>query len=136
LTYSPRCKKVLLSKRILVVAHDRSLRASRVTLLRKAGYTVEFAEFDDDAMARLATEQFDLVLLGRKSLLPKKGIDQRVREIYPDLLILKIEGKGVDASVYPSRVTDSEPRHVLAALSEMLGPGVRLVPLDPSLKSN
>jgi hypothetical protein len=30
--------------------------------------------------------------------------------------------------VYPSRITDSAPRHVLEALHEMLGDGVRLGP--------
>jgi CheY-like chemotaxis protein len=122
--------RVFLAKRILVVAHDAPLRQTRVFLLEQAGYTVESVGTDDDAMAMLETERFDLILLGRKSLLPKKGIDQRLREKYPDLLTLKIEGADADQSIYPSRITDNAPANVLTALSEMLGDGLRLVPLD------
>jgi hypothetical protein len=63
--------------------------------------------------------------------LPKKDIDQRLREKYPDLLTLKIEGSDLGGSVYPSRMVDAEPPHVLAALHEMLGEDLRLVPLLP-----
>jgi hypothetical protein len=59
-------------------------------------------------------------LLGRKSLLPKKGLDQRLREKYPDLLTLTIAPQGEIASIYPSRITDAVPEHVLRALKEML----------------
>jgi DNA-binding NtrC family response regulator len=119
-------------KSILVVAHDRPLREARVQLLQYAGFTVKSVETDDDAMAILETEQFDLILLGRNSRLPQKQIDQRLREKYPDLLILKIQSAGeTERSIYPSRLTDSQPRHVVEALHEMLGDGVRLVPLEP-----
>ncbi len=119
-----------MGKRILVVAHDAPLRKSRVLLLEQAGYTVESVGTDDAAMGMLQTERFDLILLGRKSQLPKKGIDQRLREKYPDLLTLKIESAGVGKSIYPSRITDNAPASVLIALKEMLGDGLRLVPLD------
>jgi hypothetical protein len=100
--------------------------------LQDAGFTVKSVESDDDAMVILETEQFDLILLGRKSELPRKQIDQRLRERYPDLLILKIQSAGeMERSIYPSRFTDSQPRHVVEALHEMLGDGVRLVPLAP-----
>lgn len=82
-------------------------------------------------MALLEREQFDLILLGRKSKLPKKGIDQRLREKYPDLLTLKIEMRGQEKSIFPSRITDSAPHHVLTALTEMLGNGLRVVPASP-----
>ena len=112
----------LVPKRILVVAHDRMLRTTRVSILDQAGYTVSSAETDDDAMARLETEQFDLILLGRKSQVPKTGLDQRLREKHPNLLILKIQPAGDVVSLFPTRTTDAVPDHVLSALKEMLGP--------------
>jgi DNA-binding NtrC family response regulator len=115
-------------KRILVVADDRPLRASRVSLLESEGYRVESAESDDDAMSMLLTEVYDLVLLGRNSEMHKKGIDQRLREKYPYLLTLKIVNEA-DASIWPSRMTDSGPKHVIVALHEMLGEKVLLVPV-------
>jgi hypothetical protein len=53
-------------------------------------------------MKLLEIEQFDLVLLGRRSQIAKKGIDQRLREKYPNLLILKIQSMGEIVSLYPS----------------------------------
>lgn len=118
-------------KSILVVAHDRPLRERRARLLQNEGYLVKSVETDDDAMAILENEPFDLVLLGRGSLLPRKQIDQRLREKYPDLLILKIESsRGIERSIYPSRMTDSEPGHVLEVLHQMLGDRVQLIPLE------
>jgi hypothetical protein len=121
-------------KRILVVADDRPLRTSRVSLLEREGYRVESAESDDDAMIMLLTEVYDLVLLGRNSELHKKGIDQRLREKYPSLLTLKIVN-GADAGVWPSRMTDSQPKHVIVALHEMLGENVLLVPVPLFMSS-
>jgi DNA-binding NtrC family response regulator len=114
-------------KRILVVSDDRPLRTSRVSLLESEGYRVESVESDDSAMTMLLTEAYDLVLLGRNSDLHKEGIDQRLREKYPDLLTLKIVNEA-DASIWPSRIIDSEPKHVIVALHEMLGDKVLLVP--------
>ena len=108
-------------KRILVVAHHRPLRATRVTILEKAGYSVASVSSDDDAMAMLETEKFDLILIESSSARPEKGLDQRLREKYPDLLTLKVESNDLAGSIFPSRITDSEPSHVLAALNEMLG---------------
>lgn len=114
-----------MSKQILVVAHDRPLRTSRVALLAKAGYKVTSVASDDEAMALLEAARFDLILIGWKSLIPKIGLDQRLREKYPDLLTLKIVGNEPEYSVYPSRLVDAEPAHVLAALHEMIGTGLR-----------
>jgi DNA-binding response OmpR family regulator len=96
-----------MKRRILVIAHDRPLKETRVSLLQAQGYIVESVESDDAAMELLATESFDLVLLGHRSVLPIKGIDQRLREKYPRLATLKIEIAGERHSVYPTRVTDS-----------------------------
>ena len=56
-----------------------------------------------------------------KSRLPIKGLDQRLRERFPNLLTLKIEPGGEIVSIYPSRITDAVPEHVLEALKGMLG---------------
>ena len=119
-----------LAKHILVVAHDRPLKETRVSLLQSQGYRVNSVETDDDAMKILETEHYDLVLLGRQSALPKKGIDQRLRERFPNLATLKIELAGVRHSVYPTRVTDTMPKNVLAALHEMLGERAELIPIQ------
>jgi CheY-like chemotaxis protein len=103
--------------------------------MRSKGYRVESVETDDDAMKLLETEQFDLVLLGHQSGLPKKGIDQRLREKYPDLATLKIELAGDRHSAYPTRITDSAPQHVLQALREMLGDDVELTPIQLPVRS-
>jgi DNA-binding NtrC family response regulator len=107
-------------KRILVVAHDQMLRMTRVSMLERAGYTVFSAVADDGAMGLLETAQFDLILLGRKSQIPKTGLDQRLREKYPNLLTLKIQSSGDIVSLYPSRTTNAVPEHVMNALKEML----------------
>jgi hypothetical protein len=109
-----------MSKRILVVSDDPILAFSRVTLLKKAGYKVEASDSDDAALARLELERFDLILIGRDSLRPAKGLDRRLRERHPDLLTLKIEGNLAVPSTYPSRITDARPERVLSALEEML----------------
>ena len=84
-------------------------------------------------MVTVQNEPFDLILLGRRSRLLQKGIDQRLREKYPELLILKIESTFEPGSEYPSRITDAAPRHVLEALHGMLGAGIRLKPLDTEM---
>jgi hypothetical protein len=124
------------AKRILVVAHDRPLKETRVSLLQSQGYIVDSVETDDDAMKLLDTEHFDLVLLGHQSALPKKGIDQRLREKYPTLATLKIELAGAHHSVYPTRVTDPVPQSVIAALHEMLGDDLELTPIQLPVPSD
>jgi DNA-binding response OmpR family regulator len=109
-----------LVKRVLVVAHNAPLRESRVLLLQSNGYYVESVGTDDEAIELLENEQFDLILIGRKSQLLIKGIDQRLREKYPTLLTLQIEALGEIESIYPSRITDAVPEHVITALKEML----------------
>jgi hypothetical protein len=69
-------------------------------------------ETDNAAMELLEKEVFDLVLLSRNSDLPIKELDQRLREKYPDLLTLKIEGGDELKSIFPSRISNSMPEHV------------------------
>lgn len=87
----------------------------------KAGYAVSTAEDGNAAMDLLERNVFDLVLIGRRSRIPGKPIDQRLREAYPDLLILKIAEVIEEMSPYPARITGSEPNNVLEVLKEMLG---------------
>ena len=108
-------------KSILVVTHDEALRTTRVAVLESGGYKVASVESDDQAMALLETDTFDLVLVGRKSDLPVIEIDERLRERHPNLLILKIEDLDINARVFASRNTDPGPEHVLAVLKDMLG---------------
>ena len=78
------------------------------------------AETVDQAIALLDANPFDLALIGRRSLMPGKGMDQKLRERYPKLLILKIAEIIEEASQYPTRTTISVPADVLAALKGML----------------
>jgi hypothetical protein len=117
-----------LGKHILVVGHDRPLRDTQITLLTDHGYRVDNVDTDDDAMTLLETEQFDLILIGQESVMARKGVDQRLREKYPNLLTIKIEA-GASASPYASRIIDPAPRHVIEAIYEMLGDGLDLVPV-------
>jgi DNA-binding NtrC family response regulator len=107
-------------KRILIITHDSGLRATRAALLLAAGYAVSTAETVDQAIALLDANTFDLALIGRRSLMPGKGMDQKLRERYPKLLILKIAEIIEEASQYPTRTTISVPADVLAALKGML----------------
>jgi DNA-binding response OmpR family regulator len=110
----------LLQKRILVVSHDSGLRASRSALLVAAGYAVATASNPDEAIELLDANPFDLVLIGRRSLVAGKPLDQRLRERYPEILILKIAEVIEEGSRYPTKTTISVPANVLAALKGML----------------
>jgi CheY-like chemotaxis protein len=110
----------LLQKRILVVSHDSGLRATRSALLVDAGYAVATAPSAEEAIELLDANTFDLVLLGRRSLVGGKPLDQLLRERYPDLLILKIAEVIAEGSRYPTQTTTSVPANVLAALKGML----------------
>jgi CheY-like chemotaxis protein len=107
-------------KSILIVAHDGNLLQTRKMLLEHAGYTVAAVVSDDEAMTLLETKVFDLILLGRASKIQQLGLDQRLRQKYPNLLTLKIQPDGDIVSTYPSRITDAVPQHVVDALKEML----------------
>jgi DNA-binding response OmpR family regulator len=78
-------------KRILVVSHETMLRSTRVAILERAGYSVMSVATDDEAMKLLETEQFDLVLVGRKCESHRQALDQRLREKYPKLPVFKIQ---------------------------------------------
>jgi CheY-like chemotaxis protein len=107
-------------KRILVVAHDAFLRLTRTSLLRSAGYEVETADSDNAAISTVNAQRFDLVLIGRRASGSETGLDQRLRDRYPEMLILKVAQPFEPASPYPSRTTDPNPTQVLMALKDLL----------------
>jgi hypothetical protein len=72
-------------------------------LLQRDRYSVSSVASDDEVMATLETEAFDLVLIGRKVRAAKRHLDERIRMRHPNLLILKIDE---EFSPYPTRVTD------------------------------
>lgn len=104
-------------RRILVVAHNHPVRDTRSLLLQSQGYSVSSVAGDDEAIGVLDAELFDLVLIGRNFRTSVKGLDQRMREKYQGILILKIDD---EFSSYPTRITGAAPIHVLTAIREML----------------
>lgn len=108
-----------MAQRILVVSHDRALEETRAAILRSRGYAVESVSSDDEAVAVLSVERFDLVVLGRNSHLSPVALDQRLRAAHPDIVILKIASSNSDGD-FSSRHTGSQPKDVLQAVREML----------------
>jgi DNA-binding response OmpR family regulator len=109
-----------MAKRILIVAHNPLLSSTRKALLISAGYEVDLATSDNLALHAVDHERYDLVLIGRRSTLSDMALDQRLRERYPGLAVLKIADAGESFSAYPSRITDPSPYHVLVAIRELL----------------
>lgn len=101
-----------------------------MAMLNNLGYEVESVESDDAAMGFLEKKHFDLVLIGRKSQLTEKGLDQRLREKYPHLLILKIDSAGPGTSVYSSQIISSQPKHLTDVLQHLLGDALSLTPIQ------
>jgi DNA-binding response OmpR family regulator len=110
-------------KRILVVSHDPVLRDSRSALLLHAGFAVSSMGHNDEAMALMGQNTFDVVVIGRNSHWPEAGLDERMRAEYPRQLIVKIAQPGEPKSLFCSRITDSLPTSVLEAVHEVLGGG-------------
>jgi DNA-binding response OmpR family regulator len=110
-----------MSKRILVISHDRLLRETRSTLLLKAGYLVANAENGETALKLLESDNFDLVLVGRDSIGVVTPVDQQLRDVHPQLLILKVVDVISHHASYATQVTDAVPINVLMALKGMLG---------------
>ena len=77
-----------------------------MSLLEAAGYRVESVAYDHEAIARLEVEHFDLVLIGRNSSLPQGIKDRRLREKYPDLLIVRIDRIDQGRSAFTSQTAD------------------------------
>lgn len=114
-----------MQKRLLIIAHDAVLRSTRSTLLLNAGFAVSAVGSVDEAIQMLQRDFFDLVIIGRTSISPVIALDQRLRELYPQLLLLKIAQSGEPATPYPTRTIGSDPSSVLATVKLMLGPSDR-----------
>ena len=115
-----KAENVTQPKRLLVVAHDATLKATCVALLRHVGYDVAAVESTEDALTRLESERFDLVLVGRKSRGQMEASDVGVRERFPFLPILKIQD-GLEPNGHATRSIDSLPVHVIEAVRELIG---------------
>jgi DNA-binding NtrC family response regulator len=111
---------MLVQQHILIVAHDPFLRDTRKALLSSADYHVTSVDSDDLAITSVDRDRFDLILIGRSSLLATNALDQRLRERYPALCVLKIVPVGDADSPFASRTTGPEPAHVLAAVRDLL----------------
>jgi DNA-binding NtrC family response regulator len=121
---------MLVQQHILVVAQDPFLRDTR-KLLSSAGYQVTSVDSDDLAIASVDQDRFDLILIGRTSLLATIALDRRLRERYPTLCILKIVQAGEVDSTFASRSTGPAPRQVLSAVRDLL---LTQVPRTTSLR--
>jgi DNA-binding NtrC family response regulator len=110
----------MVQQHILIVAHDPFVRNTRKALLHSAGYEVTSVDSDDLAVISVDRDRFDLILIGSTSLLATTALDQRLRDRYPALCILKIVPVGEPDSLFASRTTGPEPAHVLAAVRELL----------------
>lgn len=98
--------------RILVIADDPGLQYTRALILRSQGYLVECAKSVDEAIAMPGMAQFDLVVIGW-------DLDGRLRDLYPALAILKIEG-GSLPNKYASRTVKADPPLLLAAVRDLV----------------
>jgi CheY-like chemotaxis protein len=106
-------------KRILLVAHDASLRESRASVLRGAGYVVVAVITVEEAVTELRVADFDVVLIGRNPSAGGPLIDRALRTAFLDQPILKI-ANAADDERYASRIVGASPHHILAALTDML----------------
>lgn len=110
-----------MTRRILIVSHYQPLRESRMALLKSAGYFVQAASSDKEAMDALASGTFDLVLVGRRDEFALAQLDERIRAAYPKLPILQIRSREEAGGIsQASRSIDSAPEGVLLALQAML----------------
>jgi len=107
-------------KSLLVVCHNAVLRQTRVFLMEKAGYQVRHALTDDEAMSLLEIETFPLVIVGRNSSGYKIGLDQRIRQLYPEQSVLKIRATFADNSEHATLMVDSHPEQVLRAVASLV----------------
>lgn len=109
------------SKRVLVFSSDPTLAKTRAGLVQAAGFPCEVVTSRDSALRLLQAERFDLVLLGREPTHLDHELEQRIREIRPETMTLKIEFIYSGGGECASRNTDPSPSRVVSALRELLG---------------
>jgi CheY-like chemotaxis protein len=111
------------SKRILVVAHDPAVKATRTAILAWAGYEVAAVETPAEALVRLEAERFDLVLVGRKATAEARAAGEIVRERYPSLPILKVSAdpEQSEDEKFATLSVEHLPAIVMGAVKELIG---------------
>ena len=87
------------SQRILVVVDDELVRKATVALILKMGYACDAVSSGEKALARLQTEDFDIVL----SDIAVEGMNglefmKRARERFPELDFIMMTGDTSDYS--------------------------------------
>src|SRR5258708_35149676 len=95
--------------KILVIGVDAAVLTTRKYLLLRAGYLVKTCSGDHTAMAMLAQEDFDMVVLGPSY--PPEGYQQledRVRTAHPQALIVKIQRLTRDRGRSPECFVESD----------------------------
>lgn len=108
---TPMCQK-----RLLVVAHDESLRKTRLALLTGRGYALDLAISNEEALTKLRTNTYDLILIGRDTRTEIIPLDRRIAEMGQALPVLKID----DAPTAFAQLVGASPEEVLAAIEEAL----------------
>jgi CheY-like chemotaxis protein len=107
-------------KRILVISHVPILQMTRVAILKNEGYDAEAVETPEQALARLAAERFDLVVVGGEA-----GEDRRLaalKERHPSLPILKIASSAdADTEQYKIHYVQPQPNLLIGVVRELLG---------------
>jgi len=109
------------SKRVLVFSSDPILAKTRAGLVQAAGFRSEVVTSRDSALRLLQAERFDLVLLGREPTNLDHELEQKIREIRPETMTLKIQPTYSRDEESASRNTDPNPSRVVSALRELLG---------------
>jgi hypothetical protein len=111
------------AKRILVVAHDPAVKATRAAILEHEGYEVAAVETSEEALARLEAERFDLVLVGRSANAEAKAAGALVRERHPALPILKVVRltEFAEGETFATRSVEPMPAIVVEAVKELIG---------------
>lgn len=136
--------------RILLVEDERALRDALVDILHASGYTIDFCDNGEDALDRMATGAYDLVLLDR--MLPKMDGITALRQARclgvrtPGLILTALDAvgdrvAGLDAGAddYLAKPFATEELlarvRALARRSEVLAPAAQLQCGDLSLDS-
>lgn len=109
------------NKTILVVGYDRAMLNARKEILQSAGYEALTTSNDDRMMRILRIKKIDLILLGQFVVPKGKPLQQRVRERYPQALILKMQPGSQEHDSFSNAFTAYDPAEMLEAIHRLLG---------------
>ncbi len=113
------------SPRILSISRDAMLLASRNAVLRTAGYTIETAMRDDQAVERMRAGGIDAIVLGDSiEFVERNRLARDLKQIAPNVPILVIKTTGEDP-----------PQEAAASMDSLDGPEVLLQKLRQILSS-